>query len=166
MMNRFAGTALLIATLAIPITHAQEAEDELRPRGPRDAPGMQRARPAPQVEQVSPQVESMQRMQRLLEEIERTSDPATRERLLAQHLRAMQEQVRLILAASPSIGVAMVRKEGAGGTEETVVFGEDKLCPGSASVHKLIVDRLNTVETLLQHIVEREAVQSGLVHNE
>ena len=166
-MNQFASTALLIATLAGSAAHGQQqTQDEFSSRGPRDAPGMERLRRVPQVEQASPQVENVQRIQRLLEQIEATSDPAIREGLLAQHLQAMQEQLRLMQAASPSLGVAMVRKGDADGAGETVVFGEDKLCPGSASVHKLIVDRLNALEMLLQHILAREAVQSGRVHHQ
>jgi len=154
---RCLSSAVLIAAFATPLAAAQHHENEGTTLRPRDAPGLERARPA-DLPPAPP--ERWQRMQRLFTEIQLTSDPSERKRLLRLHLQLIREQMDLIRIAPASLGVATLSPAPPGGNGHAVVFGEGSDCAGTLAMHKVITDRLGALEIIIDQMIEREAFAS------
>ena len=50
----------------------------------------------------------MKKIQDLMKRIHETTDPAAKEALMNDHLRAMRDEIRRLLAASPAMGMGMM----------------------------------------------------------
>ena len=118
MMNRL---FIVLGLLVVPfcqIALAQQNPDEhashhSEPASP-GQPGAAAPSASPASDKFGELLQNMKKIQELMKRIHATTDPAAKEALMNDHLRALREEMRGLLAASPGTGMGMM----AGGAKE------------------------------------------------
>jgi hypothetical protein len=109
---------------------------------------------------------NMKKIQDLMKQIQAASGAAEKETLMGEHLRAMREQMRMVLAMGP--GMAM--KGGMGGEKPAAQDGPKGggMMGGGMmmKMHKQMEGRMRMLELMLQQMLEREAVEAGVEHEQ
>jgi hypothetical protein len=107
--------------------------------------------------------ESMMNIEALMQQIRQTSDPATKRELLAQHLQALQLEMRLVVGQQATMKMSI--KESAkmdSDMPDGMMKGGSMMKGGGMMMHKKVEQRLDTIDRLLQQVIEREAVEAEL----
>lgn len=110
----------------------------------------------------SPVQENMKKIEALMQQIEQTADPTEKRELLAQHLEALREQMRLIRSQHSEMKLSM--KEGGkkdGGTMGGMMK-DGGMMGGGMMMHKRVEQRIEMLERLLQQMIEREAAEASI----
>ena len=102
--------------------------------------------------------QNMRKIEALMQQIQQTNDPAQRHELLAQHLQAMREQMRLIRSQRSDMKLTM--KEG--GTPEGGMMQGGGMMSGGMMMHKQMEQRMEILERMLQQMLEREASEASV----
>ena len=105
----------------------------------------------------------MKKIEALMQQIQQTTEPAQKRELLAQHLEALREQMRLIASQHSDIKMSM-KEEGekdadnkGGMMKEGGMMGR-----GMMMMHRKMEQRVQMLERLLQQVIEREAVEASI----
>ena len=118
-MNRVWTLLGLVVTLNGTAAIAQQSADEHASHHPDQQ--AQQGKTEPQTpEPLSGLVQGMKKIQALMARIHATADPAERDALMNEHLRAMREETEGLLASSKGMGMGMMSKDrGAGAARAT-----------------------------------------------
>lgn len=95
----------------------------------------------------------MQAMQAMMTQLQRTTDPAERQKLLSLHMRLMQEQMTAMRAMGGGTMQMMHGTSGMGmgsGTQQT---------PGPR--HQAMVDRVDMLQMMMEQMMGQMQMQSG-----
>jgi hypothetical protein len=108
----------------------------------------------------SPARENMSKVERLMQQIRQTSDPAEKRALLRDHLQALREQMKLVRSESGGMKMAMKGegKKGGGMMGE----GGGMMRGGMMGMHKKVEQRLEMLERVLQQLIEHEGIEAEL----
>jgi flagellar biosynthesis/type III secretory pathway protein FliH len=113
----------------------------------------------------SPAQENMKKVEGLMQQIQKTDDPVEKRQLLADHLQALRNQMRLIRSQQAPMMMSMKEdgKEEAGKEEAGMKEGMMKkkgMMQGMMKMHKSVEQRLDLLERMMQQLVEREAAKN------
>ena len=138
-MNRVWTLLGLVVTLNGTAAIAQQSADEHASHHPDQQ--AQQGKTEPQTpEPLSGLVQGMKKIQALMARIHATADPAERDALMNEHLRAMREETEGLLASSKGMGMGMMSKDrGAGAGEGDGKMGmmsDDKMAPKDEAAEK------------------------------
>jgi hypothetical protein len=154
---RSLGLFLIVATLGSTV-FAQTGPDEHRDHHPDS-----KASSAPAHPPIHGMQQNMKEMQALMEKIEETKDPSERARLLAQHAKAMREQMMsmtpmLCGEGMGQMGGAGMGRSGGGGAGKPGDAGHSMM-----SCLNMMQERMNMMtgmmEQMLRHEDARDAVR-------
>ena len=111
--------------------------------------------------------ENMKKVEALMRQLQMESDPARKRALLSQHLQALREQMRLILAERKPTKMSMNeegKKDDAAkeGPAKEGMMRKGGMMGGGMMMHQKVEQRLDMLERLLQQVIEREAVEAGV----
>ena len=112
---------------------------------------------------------NMKAMQDVMARVRDTTDAAEKRRLLRVHMLAMQEQIRTIRSAGSAAhdhgnqGDAK-GSEGKGGDakKDSGMMGGGMMKGGMMKMHKKVEQRLDSLEGLLEQLIEHEAAEDAL----
>ena len=192
-MRTILSVTLLVVALAAQGALAQQKDDEHaahHPQGQAQQSGAPAGKGEDQLHQLG---ENMKKIQDLMTQIHATSDPAARDELMNQHLKAMREQMKLMLAMTPGKmgmmgGNGMMGKDdakGAAGGEKAGMMAESNAGGamsdankdakgggmgmmgkgGMMNMHKQMEGRMRMLEMMLDQMLERDAVAAGAEHD-
>jgi hypothetical protein len=160
---------LLIALALIsgaPVAFAQDDEPDHSAHHPAKS-SEQEAAPQPGHEhgtaKASAVQENMTNIESLMQQMQQTSDPARKRELLAQHLQALQQEMRLVVGQRTAMKMSM--KESAKSDSDMpggMMKDGGGMMKGGMMMHKKVEQRIDLVERLLQQMIEREAVEAEL----
>jgi hypothetical protein len=110
----------------------------------------------------SPAQENMKKVEGLMQQIQKTDDPVAKRQLLADHLQALRDQMRLIRSQQAPMMMSMKEegKEEAGRKEGMMVMKKKGMMHGMMTMHKSVEQRLDLLERMMQQLVEREAAKN------
>jgi len=166
-MNRFLClfAAIVLTTATAHAAEADEADEHAGHHQAVEAPE------APEMEQHDHDVlsathlqENMKAMREMMAQIRATNDPAEKKRLLKAHMLAMREQIKVMLAMSSMRPGAGGMQHGKGGD----MMKGDMMDEGMGGMmmqkkqHKMMERRMNSMEQLMQQLIEHESVESDL----
>jgi hypothetical protein len=149
------------------------------------APATAPTAPAAASSEVSPVEGGMKRLQELMTRIESTTDGAERENLMHEHMLALLQEVKLLRTQTSGMKMAMMAGKQGGamggmdaGKNQTAkpnardkkgammgagMMSESMMSAGMMGMHKMMEQRLDTIEQLLEqaikHAHQREAAQ-------
>jgi flagellar biosynthesis/type III secretory pathway protein FliH len=108
----------------------------------------------------SPAQENMKKVEGLMQQIQKTDDPVEKRQLLADHLQALRDQMRLIRSQHAPMMMSMKEdgKEEAGTKEG--MMKKKGMMQGMMKMHNSVEQRLDLLERMMQQLVEREAAKN------
>jgi len=110
-----------------------------------------------------PAQDSMKRIEAIMLQIQEITDIDLKRTLLAQHLQALRDQVRLIRSKSSGMKTAMKSGAKAGREkQEGEPMGGMMKPGGMMMMHKKVEQRIDMFERLLQQMLERAAVEESM----
>jgi hypothetical protein len=104
---------------------------------------------------------NMKKIQELMKQIHAASDAAEKEALMGEHLRAMRDQMRMVLSMGAGMGM---KGMGTMGKDEATPAGAKggMMGGGMMKMHKQMESRMRMLEMMLEQTIEREAVEAGV----
>jgi len=193
-MNRKCLPLLLCFAMASPLAAAQSQGDHSahHPQGQAaPAAGAEAAPPAaptgPQPGP-SPLQQGMKRLQELMTQIEQSSDPAERERLLHEHMLAMLEEIKLLRSQSEGMQMGMMmmgggsgqmgmmgsdqkqaatksgKKDKGAGTMGPGMMGGGMMGGAMMGMHTMMQQRLDVLEQLLEQEIRHTHAREAAAH--
>jgi hypothetical protein len=170
---------LFSGTLSVLPVVAQDKQDEHASHHPQGAAEQDRA-PDADEHKGQAMMDNMKKIQELMARIHATTDPAEREALMKEHLKAMREQAKMMHAMADDMGGMMGDKGGMMGDQGGMMGGEsegDKEKPsdgmssekkkgmmmmgGMMKMHKMMQKRMGMMQMMMEQMLEREAVKAG-----
>jgi hypothetical protein len=119
---------------------------------------------------------NMQKIRDLMAQIHATDDPAKRDELMTEHLKAMREQMKAVLAMAPAgrkSGEPADDHAGHGAQDgKKEPKGEGMMGKGMMGggmmmqKHKQMEGRVRMLELMLEQMIEREAVGGSVEHDD
>jgi hypothetical protein len=193
-MRKILSISVLAIAFAAQGAFAQQKDDEHTAHHPEGQAQQGAAAPGGKGEDTLRQLgENMKKIQDLMAQIHATSDPAAKDELMNQHLKAMREQMKLVLAIKPGKmgmmgGKGMMgddgSKDGAAGKKDGMMADSDTGTAmsdankdakaggmgmmdkgGMMNMHKQMEGRMRMLEMMLEQMLEREAVETGAEHD-
>lgn len=173
-MRQILHAALLLLALSGQTAFAQSDDEHAahHPEGNAQgaAPG---AKPDGSLSQIAT---NMQKIRDLMAQIHATDDPAKRDELMTEHLKAMREQMKAVLAMAPAgqksrepaddhavHGAQDGKKEPKG----EGMMGKGMMGGGMMmQKHKQMEGRVRMLELMLEQMIEREAVEGSVEHDD
>lgn len=156
---------VLSLTCAAPMAFAQSEEQDHSAHHPAQGAAPEAAQPSGHehgTARPSPVQENMKKIEALMQQIQKTTDPGQKRELLAQHLDAMREQMRLIRTQHSEAKMSMME----GGKQDGDMMGgmmkEGGMMGGGMMMHKKVEQRLDMLERMLQQTIEREAAEASV----
>jgi hypothetical protein len=187
MMKVFLSLLAAAMALSAASSHGQQGEEDHsahHPKAEQEAPaGGQDS--AARSENMQAMQQNMQRIRQLMTKIQETADADVRRQLMAEHLQAMREQVKMMRAAAGSKmrmmgGRATSSQDQAGAQHQHGDANQpDMAAPqtagtneppgqrpsamkdrmGGMMMHQRMEQRMDMLEQLLEQLIEREAVE-------
>jgi len=148
-MKTYALAALLACTLAVPLSHAAEEEDHAGHHPGTDA--ADEASAAPKKDKMHAK---MKKMQEQMEKIRASKDPEERQKLMQEHMESMREGMKAMRG--------MGRKPKGECPDEG--DGEAAEKGGMMKKHKLVEDRLDAMQKMMEQMLEHEAAEQDMEH--
>ena len=149
--------------LSVPLAVAQDQKDDHTSHHPAPATDSGASQPRSDDQAASrdlPAQEGMNKVEELMRQIQKSDDPVEKRQLLADHLQALRDQVRLMRNAHAPMKMSMKEdgKEEAGMKEEMKKKG---MMHGMMTMHKNVEQRLDLrTECMMQQLIEREAAKN------
>ena len=105
--------------------------------------------------------QNMRKIEALMQQIQQTTDPAHKRELLAQHLQAMRDQMRLIRSQHSDMKLTMKEGSKPEGGMMGGMMQDGGMMGGGMMMHKQMEQRLEILERMLQQTLEREAAEAS-----
>ena len=153
-MKTYALAALLACTLAVPLSHAAEEEDHAGHH-----PGTDAADEASAVPKKDKMHAKMKKMQEQMEKIHESKDPEERQKLMQEHMESMREGMKAMRGMGKRPKGECPEEEGDGGTAE-----KGGMMGGMMKKHKLVEDRLDAMQKMIEQMLEHEAAEQEMEH--
>jgi len=152
-MKTYALAALLACTLAVPLSHAAEEEDHAGHHPGTDA--ADEASAAPKKDKMHAK---MKKMQEQMEKIHESKDPEERQKLMQEHMESMREGMKAMrgMGRKPK---GECPDEGDGEAAE-----KGGMMGGMMKKHKLVEDRLDAMQKMIEQMLEHEAAEQEMEH--
>jgi len=152
-MKTYALAALLACTLAVPLSHAAEEEDHAGHHPGTDA--ADEASAAPKKDKMHAK---MKKMQEQMERIRASKDPEERQKLMQEHMESMREGMKAMrgMGRKPK---GECPDEGDGEAAE-----KGGMMGGMMKKHKLVEDRLDAMQKMMEQMLENEAAEQDMEH--
>ena len=152
-MKTYALAALLACTLAVPLSHAAEEEDHAGHHPGTDA--ADEASAAPKKDKMHAK---MKKMQEQMEKIHESKDPEERQKLMQEHMESMREGMKAMrgMGRKPK---GECPDEGDGEAAE-----KGGMMGGMMKKHKLVEDRLDAMQKMMEQMLEHEAAEQDMEH--
>jgi hypothetical protein len=172
---------LFSGTLSVLPVMAQDKQDEHASHHPQGSAAQDGASDAGE-HKGQAMMDNMKKIQELMARIHATTDPAEREALMKEHLKAMREQAKMMHAMADDMGGMMGDKGGMMGDGGGMMGDESesdkgKPADGTSSekkkgmmmgammkMHKMMQKRMGMMQMMIEQMLEREAVESGVEH--
>jgi hypothetical protein len=150
--------------LSIPLALAQDQEGDHASHHPApttDSGASQASSDGQAASKSSPAQDNMNKVERLMQQVQETDDPAQKRQLLDEHLQALRDQLRLIRGQDAPMKMSM--KED--GKREDGMKKKGGMMGEMMTMHKKVEEKLDMLERTMQQIVERAVAQeSGKQH--
>jgi len=144
---------LLACTLAAPFSRAAEEEDHAAHH-----PGAEAADEAPTAPKKNKMHERMKKMHEQMEKIHASKDPKERQELMDEHMESMREGMKAMRGMGRKPKVECPEDEGG---EEAA--GKGGMMGGMMmKKHKLMEDRLDAMQKMMEQMLEHEAAEQEL----
>jgi len=144
---------LLACTLAAPLSHAAEEEDHAGHH-----PGTDAADEAPAAPKKDKMHARMKKMHGQMEQIHESKDPEERQKLMQEHMESMREGMKAMrgMGRKPK---GECPDEGDGEAAE-----KGGMMGGMMKKHKLVEDRLDAMQKMIEQMLEHEAAEQEMEH--
>jgi len=181
-MKRLLLCLLAGGTLSALPAIAQDKQDEHASHHPQGAAAQDGAPDAGE-HKGQAMMDNMKKIQELMARIHATTDPAERDALMKEHLKAMREQAKMMHAMADDMGGMMGDKGGMMGDKGSMMGSEsesDKEKPsegtssekkkgmmggmmmgGMMKMHQMMQKRMGMMQMMIEQMLEREAVEAG-----
>lgn len=183
-MKRLLLCLLVSGTFSVLPVMAQDKQDEHASHHPQGAAAQDGAPDAAE-QKGQAMMDNMKKIQALMARIHATTDPAEREALMKEHLKAMREQANMMHAMAEDMGGMMGDKGGMMGDKDGMMGDgggmmgneseSDKGKPsdgtssekkkgmmmgGMMKMHQMMQKRMGMMQMMIEQMLEREAVES------
>jgi hypothetical protein len=171
---------LTAAALCLPLVARGQAADEHAAHHPQDQSAATSGEPATAPPESGARggtaalEQGIKRLQALMAQINQTSDPAEREKLLHQHMAGMLEQMKLMRQQGSGMKMAMMgdgmkggdKKDGAANKPDKGdnMMGGGMMGGGMMKMHKMMENRIQMLELMLEQAIEHAHASEAAEH--
>ena len=110
-------------------------------------------------------MQNMQKMNKQMEEINATSDPAKRKRLMHEHMQSMKEIMQMMRSMGGGMMMGMMSGKQGSGERMNKEMGKCMDKYGKGQRHEMMEQRMDMMQMMMEQMMGQMMAQEGMMKN-
>ena len=110
-------------------------------------------------------MQNMQKMNKQMEEINATSDPAKRKQLMHKHMQSMKENMQMMRSMGGGMMMAMMSDKQGSGEMMNKGMGKSMKNDREGQRHQMMEQRMDMMQMMMEQMMGQMMAQEGMLKN-